>query len=196
MNETPDPANGYDALAAEFGRRRDGSVIGAATVRRWAEGLPSGAEVLDVACGTGIPITRALLEAGCRLHALDASPAMIELFRRNFPDVPALAEPIETSGCFGRQFDAVVAWGLLFLLPAESQPAVIARLGSALRPGGRLLFTAPLQKDGWTDVLTRRPSYSLGREGYLAALSAAGLRLVAEYDDEGGNHYYEAVLSG
>ncbi len=190
-----DIANGYDVVAAEFARRRNGSTIGAATVKRWAEGLPSGAAVLDVACGTGIPISRALVEAGCRLHALDASPAMIELFRQNFPGVPALAEPIETSGCFARQFDGVVAWGLLFLLSAESQPAVIARLGAALRPGGRLLFTAPSQQVEWVDVLTRRPSYSLGRDGYVAALEAAGLRLVAEYEDEGENHYFDAVLS-
>ncbi len=195
MEQSSDPANGYDTLAAEFGRRRSGSTIGAATVRRWAEGLPSGAEVLDVACGTGIPVSRSLVEAGCRLHAIDASPRMIGLFVENFPGVPALAEPIETSRCFDRRFDGVVAWGLLFLLPAERQPTVIARLGSVLRPGGRLLFTAPWQPGEWTDVLTRRPSYSLGREGYHAALAAAGLRLIGEHDDEGDNHYYDAVSS-
>lgn len=191
-----DAACGYDALADEFARRRTPSLIGAASVRRWASTLPAGAEVLDAGCGTGLPVTRALLDAGCRVHAIDASVRMTELFRQNFPDVPVAAEPIEASTFFGRQFDAVLSWGVLFLMEEAAQPVSIARLASALRPEGRLLFTAPWQAGSWTDVLTRRPSWSLGREAYVAAMEAAGLVLIGEWEDEGSNHYYEARRVG
>jgi SAM-dependent methyltransferase len=193
VSHSPDPANGYDHHAAEFARRRGGAAIGADAVRAWASSLRPGAEVLDAGCGTGIPITRALIDAGCRVWALDASPRMVEAFRRNLPQIPVLAEPVETSPYFDRDFDGVVAWGLLFLLPEESQPLTLARLAAILRPGGRLLFTAPWQAASWTDLLTQRLSVSIGREAYLAALNAAGLRLVGEFEDEGANHYYDAV---
>jgi hypothetical protein len=53
-------------------------------------------------------------------------------------------------------------------------------------------FTSPTQACTWTDVLTGRPSQSLGAQAYEATLSAAGLTLDAEYADEGDNHYYGA----
>ncbi len=69
----PDRPNGYDELADDFAARRR-SPIGRAEVRAWAASLPEGALVLDVACGVGVPITEAVIEAGCRVRAIDASP--------------------------------------------------------------------------------------------------------------------------
>lgn len=45
------------------------------------------------------------------------------------------------------------------------------------------------------DLLTARPSVSLGEAAYRAALHAAGMQVVAQHVDEGGNHYYDAVRS-
>ncbi len=89
-----DRANGYDDLADIFGRGRVGSLVGASQVREWASSLAPGTEVLDVACGVGIPITRALVEAGCRVHAIDASPRIVEQFKCLFPDLPVLCEEV------------------------------------------------------------------------------------------------------
>jgi 2-polyprenyl-3-methyl-5-hydroxy-6-metoxy-1,4-benzoquinol methylase len=187
-----DPTHGYDALAEEFESGRIRSTVGAAHVRRWAETLPRGAAVLDLGCGVGVPISRTLVDVGCRVHGIDASPRMVEAFRRHLPGVPVANESVEHSRFFDRAFDGIVAWGLIFLLPAEGQLALIAGAAKALRPGGSLLFTAPWQVASWTDLLTQRPSRSLGAEAYRRALSGAGLHVVAEYEDEGENHYFEA----
>lgn len=195
MSQSPeaDPANGYDALAEEFERRRMHSVVGVARVRAWAQSLPPGATVLDLGCGPGIPISRALLDAGCEVYGVDASPRMTAAFRRHFPGIPVATEPVERSRFFDRTFDGIVAVGLLFLLPAEHQTALIARAAQALRPGGRLLFTAPWQAGSWADILTQRTSRSLGAEAYRAALRTAGLVEVREYADEGANYYFDAL---
>jgi hypothetical protein len=66
-------------------------------------------------------------------------------------------------------------------------------VASALGPGGRFLFTAPPQVCTWDDLTTGRPSRSLGASAYRAELARAGLTVVGEEDDEGENHYYEAV---
>jgi hypothetical protein len=55
-----------------------------------------------------------------------------------------------------------------------------------------LLFSSPAVACEWTDVLTGRPSLSLGAEAYGAALLDAGFRLSRQFVDEGGNHYYGA----
>jgi chemotaxis methyl-accepting protein methylase len=65
--------------------------------------------------------------------------------------VPVNCEPVEKSPFFDRQFDAVLAWGMVFLLSVRSQRELIGRISVALRPGGRLLFTSPEQVVSCTD---------------------------------------------
>ncbi len=186
-----DGSNGYDACASHYIASR--SSIGASTVRAWTASLPRGASVLDVGCGHGIPVTQALVDAGCRVSALDASPALVAAFRTRFPDVPIACEPAESAASFTRHHDAVVAWGLLFLLTPDGQRRVIENAAGALKPGGQFLFTAPADVCSWTDVLTGKDSTSLGAEAYRALLADVGLVVRVEGEDEGGNHYYIAV---
>jgi cyclopropane fatty-acyl-phospholipid synthase-like methyltransferase len=189
-----DPANGWDAIAEEFAARRDGSRIGAATVRQWAASLPAGASLLDLGCGSGVPICAVLMQAGFEVWGIDASPRLTAEFRKRFPQARVANEPAEDSQFFNRRFDGIVAIGLLFLLPPEAQQRLLMRIPAALRPGARFLFTAPTQVATWQDILTGRESRSLGREKYLALLTGAGLSLTGEYTDEGENHYYDFLL--
>lgn len=189
---TSDPANGYEAAAGEFMDRRSQSGIGVATVLRWASALPQGASILDLGCGHGVPNATALTHAGFVVYGVDASPTLAAAFRSRLPDAHISCESVETSTFFNRCFDGVLAIGLMFLLPADAQRALIRRAARVLSPGGRLLFTAPAEECTWTDVLTGRESRSLGAEGYRKTLVNAGLALDREYDDSGANHYYDA----
>ncbi|HEX4824018.1 MAG TPA: class I SAM-dependent methyltransferase [Candidatus Polarisedimenticolaceae bacterium] len=191
-----DRSNGYEGVAAEFIAGRGGpqsSRIGATFIRRWARGLPPGATVLDVACGTGIPTTETLLDEGLSVYAVDAAPSFVAAFQSRFPEVPVVCEPAEESSFFGRTFDAVLSWGLMFLLEPSVQEAVIRRMADALTPAGRLLFTSPPQVQTWSDAMTGLESRSLGAEAYRRFLSVNGLTVLDEYEDEGENHYYDAI---
>jgi 2-polyprenyl-3-methyl-5-hydroxy-6-metoxy-1,4-benzoquinol methylase len=187
-----DPANGYEAVAAEFMARRGRSDIGVATVRAWARSLPQGGTILDLGCGHGVPIARALADDGFDVSGIDAAPTLVAAFRRRFPAARVACEAVEASAFFGRTFDGVVAIGLVFLLPADAQRNFVRRAALALNPGGGLLFTAPTETGTWTDVLTGHTSLSLGDDAYRAAIAGAGLVLAGEAVDEGGNHYYHA----
>ena len=192
---TTDSSNGYEGIADAFISRRGkrptvGDAIGAATVRNWAEALPTGATVLDLGCGPGEPSTRILREAGLETFAVDASPKMVAAFRERFPDVPIECNTVEASDFFDRQFDGVLAWGLLFLLEPAAQARVIEKVSHALKPGGRFLFTAHTEPLEWLDAMTGLPSRSLGAVTYERLLNEAGLIWVGEAQDEGENHYY------
>lgn len=187
---THDPSNGYDRLAAEFMAARSSS--GVAVVEKWAAYLPDNASVLDVGAGHGYPLTPVLLKAGCRLSAIEASPTLAEAHFRNFPDVRIALETAEASDFFGETFEAVMAVGLMFLLPEKTQSQLIPRIAAALKPKGRLLFSAPKQRCEWVDVLTGQMSYSLGAEAYEAILNHCGLTVVGSYTDSGESHYYNA----
>ncbi len=141
----------------------------------------------------GDSLTAILVRNGLDVFAVDAAPSLVSAFQRNLPDVPVACESVEHSRFFGRKFDAILAWGLMFLLPPTEQRRLIARIATIPTPGGRLLFTAPAEPAAWNDVMTRRESWSLGAVEYRALLVAAGFRPLRDYEGEGQNHHFEAM---
>jgi len=186
-----DKSNGYEEHAQDFMRARRAH-IGPDVVRDWARELPSGAEVLELGCGHGV-VSQILVEQGLRLYAIDASPTLLAAFRQRFPDVQAECAAAEDSSYFGRTFDGVIAWGLMFLLPEETQRIVLAKMARALKPGGRLLFTAQRQTVTWTDSITGQESWSLGVEKYESLLRELGFEIEPGRTDAGENYYYLAT---
>jgi cyclopropane fatty-acyl-phospholipid synthase-like methyltransferase len=190
-----DKSNGYENVAPRFIQARGQAVNGTGTsaVRTWARTLSVSATVLDLGCGTGVPVSKVLMEEGITVYGIDASPTLAEAFRQNFPHAPVICEAAEDSSFFNRKFDGIIAWGLMFLLSKEAQAIVIQKAANALPTGGKLLFTAPYQITGWKDVMTGQHSASLGAEKYKELLSTAGLQVVEESEDEGENHYFHAI---
>jgi 2-polyprenyl-3-methyl-5-hydroxy-6-metoxy-1,4-benzoquinol methylase len=142
-----------------------------------------------------VPISEVLIDNGFAVYGVDASPRLINVFRQHFSKAQAECSAVEDSEFFGRAFDAAIAWGLIFLLPADVQRTVIGKIARSLKPGGRFLFTSPQEPLTWLDALTKRMSISLGVEEYERILRADGLKLVGETLDEGDNHYYFASKS-
>jgi 2-polyprenyl-3-methyl-5-hydroxy-6-metoxy-1,4-benzoquinol methylase len=187
-----DPTNGYEAIARDFITYRSNSTIGAEVVRSWARTLGPKAVILDLGCGNGIPITEALVQDGYILYGIDSSPTLISSYREHFPDLKVACEPVEASNYFDRNFDGVVAWGLIFLLLESVQSELIHRVSTILNPGGQFLFTSPEAVCTWTDIMTGLESRSLGAEKYKRILSSAELSLIGNNTDEGDNYYYYA----
>lgn len=190
-----DESNGYERIAEIYirGRGRAVNGIGTSTARAWARTFGIGSVILDLGCGTGIPVTKILLEAGLKAYAVDASPKMVEDFKQNFPNVPVACESVERSAFFDRTFDGIIAVGLMFLIPEENQRILISKMAAALNPGGKLLFTAPHSKHEWKDIMTEQLSWSLGAERYRELIAASGLSIGEEYHDEGGNYYFSGI---
>ena len=185
-----DASAGYESAAALFQAAREEARVGASTMAAWAQTLAPGTEVLELGCGAGVPVTQELARAGCVVWGIDASPTLLARFADRFPQFQCACHDLAASPFFGGTFDAVVAVGVLFLLPPDMQCDVIARAARVLEPGGLFLFTSPAEPATWTDVLTGHQSQSLGCAEYTAALTAAGLTLVREFTDEGENHYF------
>jgi len=185
-------ASAYEMHALEFLAERDKWQTGAGIVARWARSLPAGTDVVEIACGGGYPVTRVLAEAGVNLWAIDASATLLERFRVRFPSIPTQCALALESDYFGRQFGAAVSIGLIFLLEASEQVALLHRVSEILLPGGGFLFTAPIETGTWQDTTTGHECRSLGRARYVETLENAGFCVVGTHVDEGKNNHYEA----
>jgi len=193
-----DSSNGYESVSAAWLARRGNEkarsgAIGVKEVRKWAKTLPRGGSVIDLGCGPGFPITVLLVEEGLQVFGIDAAPSLVEAFRHNLPGTPIVCESVLESRFFDRTFDAVLSIGLMFLLKAEEQHCLIRRFADILVPGGRLLFTSTAKPHVWNDGMTGMESISLGAEEYRRRLSAVGLSVTNEFEDEGENHYFEGL---
>ncbi|MGH9627565.1 MAG: class I SAM-dependent methyltransferase, partial [Bryobacteraceae bacterium] len=187
-----DKSNGYEAIAEAFTRARTIS-IGPRIVRKWAKRLQPGASILDIGCGYGIPISEALLREGFAVYGVDASETLVAKFRERFPNAAVECSSVEESQFFNRTFDAVVAWGLMFILPPDTQRSLISKVARTLNINGQFLFTSPREPCSWRDGMTGLSSVSLGHDVYAEELAARGLVLVGNDEDEGQNYYYFAA---
>jgi len=105
--------------------------------------------VVELGCGSGL-LTRYLLDAGHRVIATDASPAMLEIARETAPDAEEIRrlalpdDPIPES-------DAIVSIGhvLSYLPDAGSIDRALVAGAEALRPNG--VFAIDLCDFSWTD---------------------------------------------
>lgn len=182
----------YDLIADWYAQQR-GQSTGVEEVRALCGMLSPSPHVLDVGCGTGKPLTGVLLAHGCRVTALDSSSRMLDHFRRNFPEVPAVHARIDRDALPPSTYDAVLAWGVLFHLDHAAQEAALANIARALEPGGRLLFTSgdehgSVQGSPMGGAEFRYWSFSA--DGYRQILAAHGLTLESSNVDAGDNTYY------
>jgi SAM-dependent methyltransferase len=92
--------------------------------------------VLEAGCGEG-HLTRALLDRGAELTAIDLSPKMVERARERAAGARVLLAPLEDTGLEAASFDRVVGLAVLHHTDVARAAAEVRRL---LRPGGRAVF--------------------------------------------------------
>jgi len=137
---------GYNKIADKFEQNRS-SFYGLDYVRRFCDvllkypkqGVPI--DVLDIGCGTGIPLTKQLVLEGFNVIGLDIATEMIEKANRNVLEATFILGDI-VSIEINRKFDGILAWDSLFHLPLENQEKVIRKIIGMLNIDGILMFTS------------------------------------------------------
>jgi SAM-dependent methyltransferase len=103
--------------------------------------IQGGMNVLELGCGTGL-FTQELAKTGASILAIDISPDLLEVARRECPasNVEFEVQNAYALTCADAAFDSVVASSVLHHLEIDQALAEIYRV---LRPGGTIRFTEP-----------------------------------------------------
>jgi SAM-dependent methyltransferase len=157
---------------------------------RFSDLIPARGTILDIGCGSGLPIAAELVRRGYDVTGIDAAPEMLALFRRNVPDMPALPGDMRDLS-LGRYFAGLLAWDSFFHLSPDDQRAMFARFQAHAAPGAALMFTSGPAEGTAIGELEGEPLYhgSLDPDEYRALLDAAGFEVVNHImEDPGCGH--------
>jgi SAM-dependent methyltransferase len=133
----------YDAVAegyaAKFGDELAYKPLDRALLGVVVEGAGSGS-IADLGCGPG-HVTGWLAARGATTIGIDLSPRMIEVARREHPDLEFRVGDLLDLPASDGEFAAVVAfYSVIHLVPEELRPA-FAEMRRTLMPGGALLVS-------------------------------------------------------
>lgn len=104
------------------------------------DSLPPGARVLELGCGSGVPMTRQLARR-FRVTGLELSPGQVSQAQRNVPQASFVQGDMAELCFAASSFDAVAAFYSLTHVPRAEHHLVLAEAQRVLRPGGLLLVT-------------------------------------------------------
>jgi cyclopropane fatty-acyl-phospholipid synthase-like methyltransferase len=135
--------NSYDHIAEQWHSNLRGQtyverVLG--YVDLILKGVPSGAKVLDLGCGTGNPIARHIVQRGYRVMGVDQSKEMLGIAERVIPEAELIhSDMVEIE--FADKFAAAVAWDSVFHVERKHHSAIYRKISNSLEVGGRLLLS-------------------------------------------------------
>jgi ubiquinone/menaquinone biosynthesis C-methylase UbiE len=183
MMEKTDPkrlvADGYDAIGDAYTAQ---ALESRAHDREWyldvfSEHVPSGATLLDLGCGAGVPTTGRLAEH-YDVTGVDISPGQIERARRNVPKAEFVAADITEVEFPPDSFDAVTAFFSIIHVPREEHYVLFQSIVRWLRPGG--VFMGSLSASGKGQAASYEDDF-FGAPMYWSNYDAiANQRMVAE----------------
>ena len=132
----------FDALGSGWDELREVFFTSAVRERALAvAGVAPGTLAADLGAGTGY-MTEALLAAGARVIAVDASPSMLDALAAKFPPPAEVERRVGAAEALPLA-DASVesAFANMLLHHVEEPPAVLAEMARIVKPGGALVVT-------------------------------------------------------
>jgi ubiquinone/menaquinone biosynthesis C-methylase UbiE len=160
--------------------------------------LSPGSKILDLGCGSGIPIDKYLLEKDFEVTGVDISEEQINLAKKNLPKGDFFVGDMSEIDFPASSFNAVVSFYAIFHLPKEEHLSVLKNIFNILKPGGYLLIT--MGSNDWEG--TEKDFHGVkmfwshyGREKNLELVKSAGFNILNEEIDTSGNEKHLIILA-
>lgn len=127
----------YNAIAQKYADTFDADFSDNPRIDVFLSHIPRGALVIDVGCGTGA-VTNYIQSKGMKVVGVDLSQAMLEIAKRNYPEIKFWQEDMRYMNYPDESFDAIWAGHSLFHLTREEFEKVLTKFCAMLEDGGIL----------------------------------------------------------
>ncbi len=138
-------AKQYDLMAESYNDNRH-LYDNSSQLEKLGELVEKGDRVLDVGCGSGIPVGKYFVDCGCELIGFDLAGEMIRLARKNVPGGEFSQDDVLTIDLPSGTYDMVVSFYCIFHIEKSRQGEVFRKFHRTVKPGGYAYFTLAGEK--------------------------------------------------
>lgn len=170
----------YQRHGAAWAKLRNSRLVERAWMDRFCGLIPEGGSIVDIGCGSGLPIAVELIERGFDVTGVYGTLTMIGLFKHNLPGVAVhLADMRELA--LGQCFQGLWAWDSFFHLSPDDQRDIFPRFQAHAEPGAALMFSSGNAEGEAIGELEGDRLYhgSLDPDEYRSLLDGAGFTVIA-----------------
>jgi SAM-dependent methyltransferase len=172
----------YQRKALDWVRKREhsGSLMEKSWLDRFRALVPPNGSILDVGCGSAVPIARYLIDVGHSVTGVDASATFIDLCQDRYPAHRWLLAGMRSLS-LGRAFDGILAWDSFFHLTPDDQRRMFPVFRQHAAPGAALMFTSGPAHGEAIGCFEGEPLYhgSLDPAEYRSLLDQHGFRAIS-----------------
>ena len=130
---------GYNAIAKRYTGLRSEETEDVHLLDEFVRRLPRGAKVLDVGCGSGVPVTR-FLARSFDVTGVDFAQEQIRRARRLVPEAAFLCEDVTELAFADETFDAICSYYAIIHVPRDEHRGLLQNFFRMLRPEGFALL--------------------------------------------------------
>ena len=160
--------------------------------------LKNGSTILDIGCGSGIPVDKYLVEKGFNVIGVDISERQIELAREKVPE--GRYEVVDMSLLKQGEYkvDAVVSFYAIFHIPRKVHGKLLKTINSFLPVGGLMLITMGSSdyegvEENFHGVRMFWSHYNSDMNRHL--VQAAGFEVIIDNVDTHGWERHQVILA-
>ena len=132
---------GYNKIAEKYNKQRK-IYQSKSLLLKFLKYLPKNSKVLDLGCGAGIPISKFLIDNGCKVVGIDFSDGMLKLARKNVHAARFIKMDITKMKFKANSFDGAVSFYAIIHIPRKYHSKIYTNLHKILKPDAIIMLNA------------------------------------------------------
>ncbi len=165
----------YNKIAEDWFKDHHGDTWWQEGTEKFLTELPKNASILDVGCGAGVK-SRYLTNKGFKVTGIDFSEKMIEIAKRESPEIPFEVVDVYEIDKYPKTFDGVFAQAVLLHIPKEKIRSVLAKLKGKIKPNGLLYIAVKgMRDDGVEEAVKKEDDYGYEYERFFSFFNLSEL---------------------
>lgn len=188
---------GYNKAAENYSSKRD-QFENNKYLEQLVKLLKPNAAVLDIGCGSGVPIDKYLVDKGLKVIGLDISEKQIELAKQNVTRATFEVKDMSELKEGEYKVDAIVSFYAIFHTPREQHQGLFKKINSFLPQGGYILVTMGAGEwEGTEDDFhgTKMWWSHYGPEKNKEIVENAGFKILLDEIDTGEDERHQVILA-
>ena len=183
----------YDKVGSTYDSMR--SNVGVKDILLEVKVLGKNIKVLDLGCGTGHPIAKAVSPIVDKYCGIDSSQPMLDVYLKNVQNADCKLIDMPSIDQIQGKWDFIFSWGSICHLPIELQKKTMIAVSKLLKPEGRFLFTSGQDADECTGKVGKYTvyHYSMGKSAYIEFLKEQNMKLIDASFSEGDFYVYRFI---